>query len=42
MPLIVTCENEDDECVDRLVDCDLRVRRVHASEQEQAFFVREC
>ena len=42
MPLIVTGESEDDECVDRLVDCDLYVRRVHASERELALFVCEC
>ena len=42
MPLIVTGESEDDEHIDRLVDYDLCVRKMHASEWEPALFVREC
>ena len=42
MPLIVPGESEDDERINRLVDCDLGVRRVYLSEQELALFVHEC
>ena len=42
MLLIVIGESEDDERIDRLVDYELCVRRVHASEQEPVLFVRKC
>ena len=42
MLFIVTGESENDERIDRLVDCDLCVRRVHAIEWEPTLFIRKC